>query len=1161
MSHLPVSLASRSTPRSFAVLATVVAALVASIVVPVAARAADVNATPSSLGSVYASAQGGDVIHLAAGSYGSFAGGSKASVVTLIAQSGAVASIAPSLGSGVNNLRFEGLTITDLYTNGARNTSFVNSRFTGPARVDTPANVTNANVVFDGVTFDGIDACGSCYEGRLTVRGYNNSAAVGVRIVNSHFGNGGCSDGVQIIGDAYGVQVGPGNEFSGLKQSGCAAHVDSIQLYGSSHTQIVGNYFHDDDTIIMAPDGGESEVISDNVMIGAGYVPAVQLGSHDGTQVVHNTVRDIQVQTGSKSGAPAGRNVVVQDNVFAQGASTTPAGGSGCPGCPVAYNLFASSNNASGSNSQVGAPVFTGGANPASYSGYALAANSPGKANASDGADRGIRAASSPPPPPDTTAPDTTITSGPTGTTNDSTPTFAFTASEANSVFECRVDSGSWVNCASPWTTSAQADGAHSVSVRATDVAGNTDASPATRAFTVDTAPAPDTTPPDTTITSGPAGTTTATGASFAFSSSESGSTFECKLDSAAFTACTSPKAYSALGTGSHSFSVRATDAAGNTDASPATQTWTIQTAPPPDRQPVAAYVYSPTAPTAGHAVSFDASSATCDDTPCTYSWADDGDDGPAGTQWPLGTGKTMTFTFQDAGVKNVRLVVTDADGDTNATMKAITVTAGTPADTTAPDTTITSGPNGTTSDNTPTFAFTATEAGSTFQCRVDSGSWATCTTPWTTAALADGAHSASVRATDAAGNVDASPATRSFTVATAPPPDTTAPDTTIGSGPNSATNDATPTFAFTATEAGSTFQCRVDAGAWASCTSPWTTPALSDGAHSVSVRATDAAGNPDASPATRSFSVDTQAPNTTISSAPPAISPGSSATLAFGASESGATFECQLDGGAWTACTSPKTYTGLSLGQHTAAVRATDPAGNVDPSVASATWTTVALPGLPGGATTVSGGSRSANQAPTVTLAAPAAGSTFTSTLSMTATASDDHGVRDVEFWVDGTRVSRDNTAPYAATFAARKTTAYGVHTVSVRAVDAAGQARSAAVTVTRVRLAGGSKRKPDRARNGRARAASASDGRQNVLVSVALWRVSSAPADGGGTLLRGRGIAEHSAAVSLARCEDGSGAVAVVMQMRAGSDGTLYALQPAEGLCVLRVQPLGDS
>jgi hypothetical protein len=76
-----------------------------------------------------------------------------------------------------------------------------------------------------------------------------------------------------------------------------------------------------------------------------------------------------------------------------------------------------------------------------------------------------------------------------------------------------------------------------------------------------------------------------------------------------------------------------------------------------------------------------------------------------------------------------------------------------------------------------------------------------------------------------------------------------------------------------------------------------------------------------------------------------------------------------------------------------------------------------------------------------------------------------------------------------------------------------------------------------------------------------VSPWRVLSAPADGGGTLLRGRGIAGQSAAVALTRCDDPSGAVAAVMTLRAGADGTLYARQPAEGLCVLRVKALGDA
>ncbi len=240
MLHHAAAFAFRST-RWFVFMAVSIAA----IAVPGVASAADVNATPSNLSSVYGSAQGGDVIHLASGNYGSFGGGSKSSVVTLVAQSGATATISPNLGTAVNNLRFDGLTIDGAYTNGVKNVAFVNSKFTGLVRVDTPANISNANVLFDHDTFDGLNATASSYEGRLTVRGYDNSSPVGVKITNSHFGNGGCSDGVQVIGGAYGVEIGPGNEISGIKQASCSNHVDSIQLYGSSHTQIVGNYFHD----------------------------------------------------------------------------------------------------------------------------------------------------------------------------------------------------------------------------------------------------------------------------------------------------------------------------------------------------------------------------------------------------------------------------------------------------------------------------------------------------------------------------------------------------------------------------------------------------------------------------------------------------------------------------------------------------------------------------------------------------------------------------------------------------------------------------------------------------------------------------------------------------------------------------------------------------
>jgi hypothetical protein len=88
--------------------------------------------------------------------------------------------------------------------------------------------------------------------------------------------------------------------------------------------------------------------------------------------------------------------------------------------------------------------------------------------------------------------------------------------------------------------------------------------------------PPADTTPPNTTISTKPANPTTATSASFGFSSSEAGSSFECKLDTSAYTACSSPKSYSGLAIGSHTFSVRAKDGSGNTDATPATYSWVI---------------------------------------------------------------------------------------------------------------------------------------------------------------------------------------------------------------------------------------------------------------------------------------------------------------------------------------------------------------------------------------------------------------------------------------------------------------------------------------------------------------------------------------------------------------------------------------------------------
>jgi hypothetical protein len=93
---------------------------------------------------------------------------------------------------------------------------------------------------------------------------------------------------------------------------------------------------------------------------------------------------------------------------------------------------------------------------------------------------------------------------------------------------------------------------------------------------------AADTTPPDTTITAGPSGSTATTDATFGFTATESGSTFQCSLDSAAYQSCTSPTTYQGLAAADHQFAVRAIDAAGNVDPTPATRAWTITPPPPP---------------------------------------------------------------------------------------------------------------------------------------------------------------------------------------------------------------------------------------------------------------------------------------------------------------------------------------------------------------------------------------------------------------------------------------------------------------------------------------------------------------------------------------------------------------------------------------------------
>lgn len=89
---------------------------------------------------------------------------------------------------------------------------------------------------------------------------------------------------------------------------------------------------------------------------------------------------------------------------------------------------------------------------------------------------------------------------------------------------------------------------------------------------------------------------------------------------------------------------------------------------------------------------------------------------------------------------------------------------------------------------------------------------------------------------------------------------DTTAPNTTINSNPNSIINTNSATFTFSASET-ATFQCKLDSGAYATCTSPKNYTSLTEGSHTFYVKAIDTATNEDATPASYTFSVDTEIP------------------------------------------------------------------------------------------------------------------------------------------------------------------------------------------------------------------------------------------------------------------------------------------------------------
>lgn len=134
-------------------------------------------------------------------------------------------------------------------------------------------------------------------------------------------------------------------------------------------------------------------------------------------------------------------------------------------------------------------------------------------------------------------------------------------------------------------------------------------------------------------------------------------------------------------------------------------------------------------------------------------------------------------------------------------------------------------------------------------------------------------------------------------------------------------------------------YECSLDGAAYAACTSPATRTGLADGPHTFAVRGVNSAGT--GGPATTaSWTVDTTPPVApSVTSPPPTLTRETSATIAF-SGEPGATFQCSVDGAAYSACSSPLQLAGLANGPHSVSVRQIDALGHVATSLAITSWT-----------------------------------------------------------------------------------------------------------------------------------------------------------------------------------------------------------------------------
>jgi hypothetical protein len=285
----------------------------------------------------------------------------------------------------------------------------------------------------------------------------------------------------------------------------------------------------------------------------------------------------------------------------------------------------------------------------------------------------------------------------------------------------------------------------------------------------------------------------------------------------------------------------------------------------------------------------------------------------------------------------------------------------------TPPTATIDSKPKSPINSTSASFTYHSTPAGAAFECKRDTGAFASCPTDGIEyMGLAEGGHTFQVRAKNAEGIGGAT--VHTWTV------DTKSPTASIKSHPVNPSSGASAAFTYQSDETNSTFECSLSEGAaadsFASCPSAGKTyGSLPDGSYAFKVRAIDLAGNPQPGSAQFSWEVDNSLidptppeapaaeppPLTTPPPSPPATGPATPNTLITGkptrrtrdrtptfrfrATEAGAAFQCKLDGAPFKPCRSPLTTKTLRPGPHLLKVRAAL-AGNLDSSPASFPFT-----------------------------------------------------------------------------------------------------------------------------------------------------------------------------------------------------------------------------